>query len=233
MGGLVDWINIKKRLRIFVLSRLGYCLLMLIRATCTFKFDVHPDAAAWVGEKPYILVFWHNRQLMMPWIYLLRKTDKSPPIYTLVSEHSDGRIIAELTAKMGIRSVAGSSSSGGRRALTELIKIIKHGDGAGITPDGPKGPKYKLKEGVVLLAKATGIPIYPGTFSAKRCWIFRSWDNIFLPKPFSEVHFYVGKPLYVDPNCDAAEFSKIAKGLEEQMLNETKALDEKIFGRLI
>lgn len=225
--------NSSKKFKIFFLSWLGYFLLEVIRRTCRFKIETHPDSASWPGKEVFILCFWHNRQLMMSWSYLLRKEAATPQIYTLVSEHSDGRIIASIIDKIGLRTVAGSSSSGGRRALTQMIKILKAGYSCSITPDGPRGPKYKSKDGVILLAKATGAPIYPITYSADRCWIFKSWDNMFIPKPFAKLRFYVGKPFYVKPDINNEEFIKAAKDLEEQMITETSKLDLQVFGRLI
>ena len=73
--------------------------------------------------------------------------------------------------------MAGSSSRGGVRAMMQLVEMIREGVCIGITPDGPRGPKYKVKEGVIKLSQITQKPIYPLAYSATKYWRFESWDS--------------------------------------------------------
>ncbi len=109
-----------------------------------------------------IFAFWHSRQLMMPLAYRGRE------IYVLISRHRDGEIIARIIARFGFRSVRGSTTRGGVRALRELIRVGRSGVDLCVTPDGPKGPAQVAQAGVVELAKATGLPIVPVTFSCSK-----------------------------------------------------------------
>ncbi|GKS59021.1 hypothetical protein YTPLAS18_25480 [Nitrospira sp.] len=112
-----------------------------------------------------IFAFWHSRQLMMPAAYRGRQ------IHVLISQHRDGEIIARIIAHFGFRTVRGSTTRGGMRALRELIRVGRSGADLCVTPDGPKGPAQVAQAGVVELAKVTGLPIVPVTFgcSKKNC----------------------------------------------------------------
>ncbi|MCA9472017.1 MAG: lysophospholipid acyltransferase family protein [Nitrospirales bacterium] len=104
-----------------------------------------------------IFAFWHGRQLMMPCVYRGRKA------YVLISQHRDGELIHRLIGRLGFRSVRGSTTRGGTAALRDLIRYGREGVDLVVTPDGPRGPKWKVQQGVVFLAKLTGLPIVPVT----------------------------------------------------------------------
>ncbi len=48
------------------------------------------------------------------------------------------------------------------------IKLARSGYFLSFTPDGPKGPRYQVQMGAVQAAMATGLPIYPVTYSARK-----------------------------------------------------------------
>jgi lysophospholipid acyltransferase (LPLAT)-like uncharacterized protein len=120
----------------------------------------------------------------------------------LISQHGDGRLIALAVRLLGIRSVAGSSSRGGARAVLEILKLTGRGSDIGFTPDGPRGPRYECKEGVALVAQKTGLPVYPMAYSAERHWQLRSWDGMIIPKPFSRGVAVIGNPIRIDVEED-------------------------------
>ncbi len=109
-----------------------------------------------------IFAFWHSRQLMMPFAYRGRE------IHVLISRHRDGEIIARIIARFGLRAVRGSTTRGAVPALRELIRVGRSGVDLCVTPDGPKGPAQVAQAGVIELAKATGLPIVPVTFSCSK-----------------------------------------------------------------
>jgi lysophospholipid acyltransferase (LPLAT)-like uncharacterized protein len=126
-------------------------------------------------------------------------------LHMLISRHGDGRLIAFAIKLLGIHSVAGSSSRGGSRALLELIRLIQAGADVGVTPDGPRGPRYEVKDGVVALAQKTGAFVYPVSYSTERKWQLRSWDGMIIPKPFSRGVLIIGEPIVVGPELDIKE----------------------------
>lgn len=109
-----------------------------------------------------IFAFWHGRQLMMPLAY----RGKGP--YALISRHRDGELIARIIERFGIKSVRGSTTRGGAMALRRLIELGRAGADLAVTPDGPRGPRQVAQPGVIQLAKDTGMPIVPVTFSCSK-----------------------------------------------------------------
>ena len=220
-------IKFLERALIFVLGFLGALIARLLAATLRWENTVFGDPdIPLLSDKPGIILFWHNRQIMMPWCY--RKTKGRPNsrrMYVLISEHKDGRIVAQAMKCLGIDSVAGSSSRGGQRAAGELISKLKEGHHITITPDGPRGPVYKLKYGVLRIAAQSQAPIYPTAVAAQRCWRFKSWDRMILPKPFSRAVTLMGKPFYVPQELDQAQLEKYANDLERAMIEITAAAD--------
>jgi lysophospholipid acyltransferase (LPLAT)-like uncharacterized protein len=148
---------------------------------------------------PFIMAMWHGRLISLP---MLRVVDK--PLVALISGHRDGRIISKIGGLFGILTVTGSSSKGGMRAVRELMRFARDGHCLFVTPDGPRGPRMQVNEGILDLARLTGLPIVPVTVSPQRAVVFNSWDRLFLPLPFSKVVIRWGAPIAVDADTDRA-----------------------------
>lgn len=142
----------------------------------------------------YLYAFWHGRQSFL--IYLHQHNRIRP----LISRSGDGELVARICLAFGIRPVRGSSSRGGAAAVRRLAEAVKDGDRVAITPDGPRGPLRTVQPGVLYLAQESGAPIVPVAFGARRSWVFRSWDEYFIPKPFNRIAMVYGEPLHVGPN---------------------------------
>lgn len=134
-----------------------------LRATMRLEFvncGEYRKAAA--SGRQVIFAFWHGRLLMMPYFYTGRG------ISILVSQSKDGELIAKTVEGFGMDSVRGSTTRGWFAGIKGLMKAAKSGRDIAITPDGPKGPAQKAQMGAVQIAKATGLPIVPLTFSASK-----------------------------------------------------------------
>ncbi|HUP49027.1 MAG TPA: DUF374 domain-containing protein [Thermoanaerobaculia bacterium] len=110
----------------------------------------------------YVLAFWHSHLLLM----LHARYRK--PISALVSQSRDGEIMARVFAHYGVEGARGSSTRGSIAGLRDLLRQARAGQNIAITPDGPKGPPRIAKDGVILAAQATGLPILPVAFAAKK-----------------------------------------------------------------
>ena len=131
-----------------------------------------------------IIVLWHDRLFvsgLVAQLYFKR------PINALISTSKDGGWLVAFFRLMGLKAVRGSSSKRGAAALMTLTRVVRAGEHAGITPDGPKGPARVCKTGPVSLAKLTGRPIILMGLDYVRCWRLRNWDRFALPLPFSRV----------------------------------------------
>ncbi|SFL33633.1 hypothetical protein SAMN02983006_00880 [Halanaerobium salsuginis] len=136
------------------------------------------------------LVFsiWHGK-LWLP-AYFLRARE----IYALASLSQDGSYIADVLERLGWRTVRGSSSRGASRSLLSLYRKLKHGASAAITPDGPTGPIYQVKGGIIFLQEKADALIVPVGADASWKKNFSSWDNFMLPLPFSRAALVFGAP---------------------------------------
>ena len=149
-----------------------------------------------------VAVAWHNRLCFFAAIFpkcARRRT------VAVVSASRDGQYIADLIAQLGMRSLRGSSSRRGAHALLEAFAAVHDGYNVAFTPDGPRGPKYRMKLGPILLASKTGGPIIPVSVNASRYWQFRSWDNFQIPKPFCKLTLVIGRGIPVPPELSEEE----------------------------
>ncbi len=155
-----------------MLPFLGSLFIRGLHATLRVR---HVDAENLESQPQYILAFWHAHLLMM----LHSRYRK--PISALISQSRDGEIMARVFDYYGVESSRGSSTRGGLAAMRDLIRSARQGKNIAFTPDGPKGPPRVAKEGVVVAAQATGLPIVPLAFAAKKksscgrgtAWSFR------------------------------------------------------------
>lgn len=157
---------------------------------------------------PYILVAWHGR--LLPLAYLLRGRG----IVAMVSRSSDGEYITRVVERWGYLVSRGSSSHGGREALRELLQHARAGRTIALTPDGPRGPRQKMKPGALIAAQRTGLPILPMAAGADRGWWFESWDRFLVPKPFSRVRVACGEPVTIPRDRTPEEVAAVGAALE-------------------
>lgn len=194
---------LKKRLLIRLADRAFYLLISAISKTLKYEVEGWENFEAIENEGHIpIYSFWHNK--IFAGTYFFR--DRG--IVVVTSQSFDGEYIARFIQRFGYGAVRGSSTRGGVGALIESIRFMKAGMPAGFTVDGPKGPKYEVKSGPVILAKKTGNPMMPFTVQAARYWTVKSWDALQIPKPFSRAIVIIGKPIYVDTRATDEEVEK-------------------------
>jgi len=192
--------NFKKRVLVLTVPYVTYFLLKILYLTCKKRF--HYEAKQEI-PKPSIWAFWHGELLMVIKAYL--EIRKNSEIDSMISEHSDGEIIARVIKLFGGGVIRGSSTRGGIKALKGAFESIKRGRDIGITPDGPRGPRHSVAEGIVLISKKKKIPIVTLNCKPSSYWQFNSWDKFVVPKPFSTLNFYVGEPFYIDESMEMEE----------------------------
>jgi len=168
--------------------------------------------AFWDEGRPFILAFWHGRMLMMP--YCWRSGKK---IHMLISQHRDGLIISRIVNYFGINTIPGSTHKGGSVALRTLLKALKAGEYVGITPDGPQGPGLTASEGIVQVARLSGVPVIPCTFSTKWRHLLSTWDRFLVALPFSRGVFIWGTPIFLSKRASAEEQEEFRLRVESSL----------------
>ncbi|MBN2061287.1 MAG: lysophospholipid acyltransferase family protein [Deltaproteobacteria bacterium] len=173
-----------------------------------------------------IYISWHQR---IPYLsHLVGSRD----ITVMVSQSRDGEYAARLIKWMGIGSVRGSSTRGGKEALVNIIQRLKNGGSAGMLADGPLGPARVAKMGTIIMAHRTGIPVIPVVWSADRRWILNSWDRFLIPKPFARIAVYIGEPLWIPEEAENNELENYRKLIESRLNQAVKLCDEHFGGEL-
>ena len=156
------------------------------------KIFHHPKE---LKDSVYIVAFWHGELLMQPFNY--QKLKPKGKVSGIISEHKDGEAITKTVEYLGIHSIRGSSTRGGIKALFGAIKELKGGDDIAITPDGPKGPRFSVADGIVAIHKKTDAKILAFNCCPSKYWQFNSWDKFIVPKPFGTIDFYISEQFSV------------------------------------
>ncbi|MGH7710724.1 MAG: lysophospholipid acyltransferase family protein, partial [Gemmatimonadaceae bacterium] len=161
----------RKQRKIRWAARLGPVVIgMLAR---TWRIDALNQQSFRVRQRagqPVIFAFWHATMLPLLWQH------RHEGVAVLISAHSDGEIIARICEALGYRTIRGSTSRGGARALVELTRALEDGVAVAITPDGPRGPVHSVAPGIVYASQRTQVPIIPIGVRASRAWRLATWD---------------------------------------------------------
>lgn len=193
---------------------LAYWTMKILGRTVRFEV-INPEIpkSFWERGIPFLLVFWHGRLLMILHSYEGKK------VGFLASPHRDGQVVGKALQRFGFHMILGSTNRKGFSAFKKIFKALQNGSDVAVTPDGPRGPRYKAQIGVIELSRLTGSSIVPVTFGASKKIIFKTWDRFLLPYPFSKGVFIWGEPIQVNPNGDRAHVEE-KRVLLENRLNE-------------
>ena len=179
--------KIARALALFFIPPLGAFLIWLLYRLN--KKEFHIDQS--VGEEPTIFAVWHGDLLMLPYLYFHYR--KKPHAKVLISDHFDGLLISKTIRYFGLETIAGSTNRNAVKALMQAIKALKEGYDIGITPDGPKGPRHTVSDGIIIMAQKTKADIVLTGVKPSKYWQFNSWDKFKVPKPFGVLQYYSKK----------------------------------------
>ena len=191
----------------------------LFDSTWRLELEDASDTLPAIGNRQVIFSLWHNRLLLAPPSYRKFFLARQPHrrLAALVSASKDGAILARVMEHHGIQPVQGSSSRRGAQALRELTSWAKRGYDFAITPDGPRGPRYEVQPGAVMLAQITGLPIVPASATVEWKKEFSSWDAFKLPLPFSRCQIRIGEMVRVPRGANEIEREAARRTLQERM----------------
>lgn len=216
--------NNKKPLKVFIrrkiyplLSLLAFYLTWLLFCTLRVKVIFHAD---YHKDKQYLGAFWHGKMFVPMFAARTHQTKMA----VLVSPSKDGDIISSWLKKLGYETVRGSSRRNNVSSLVEMLRKLKAGYSIGIIVDGPLGPAYKVKPGIVHMAQKLEVEIVPVGVAIKRKWIFkRAWDRFELPKPFSEAVMFSANPIKVPAAADLQTYLAV---VEQAILKAQQTAEE-------
>jgi len=163
-----------------------------------------------VTRGPCGIAHWHGDELAL----IPRFGHIGPTI--LVSHSKDGEIMAKATTALGYRVTRGSSSRGAVGGLLALIKAVREGHAVVLAVDGPQGPRGVCKPGIIRVVQKSGAPLFPVGVAGSNRFIFKkSWNQAYIPLPFSRQVVLVDKPLYFPKKTDAAKIPEYCRRVEK------------------
>jgi len=204
-----------QRLGAFVIFLSLRALLLTVRCRMRARSEYFSAGA----PAPVIFCIWHNR--LATCVKVLdrhrRPHNAGAGMAALVSASKDGAFLAHILELFRIQPVRGSSSRRGAQALLELVSWAERGHDLTITPDGPRGPCYRVQEGIASLAQVTGLPIVPVTMNLNWKIRIKSWDQFQIPLPFARCEVCVGRAIRVPPDVTDDERRQIRQQLEAEL----------------
>lgn len=208
-------------LRLRAVGAGGSAVLSSLFATCRFR--VSGEAVyqrLWAAGQPVVFVLWHGRLLSGTY------QQRGNGLVALISQHTDGEYLSRVVERWGYDTVRGSSTRGGASALRGLARAVRQGRSVVITPDGPQGPRERMKPGALLVAQMCGAPVIPVATGASRAWwVENRWDRFQIPKPFSRVRVAYGEPLHIPRGTDEAGLQLLAREVEARLGDLMAAVD--------
>jgi lysophospholipid acyltransferase (LPLAT)-like uncharacterized protein len=193
-------------------------LYLTLRVHCTDVDGVLDRQAR--GER-FVFASWHDGLILLPLVMVAVPSRIRPRV--LLSWHRDAEIAAQAVRRFGVRFVRGSATRGRVGAVRGLLAAHRAGDDLVIVPDGPRGPRHRVKPGLVQLGRATGAPIVPVTLAAAPRRRLRSWDRMQVPLPFARVELRFGAP--VDAGAaDAAAQARVQAAMDAEVAAADAAL---------
>ena len=161
-------------------------------------------ATAQNSGRPVLFTTWHG-QLALLFMYGHRFFE--PAKFTLVvvgDERHD--ILGRLGSRIGVQTHAvdmlGNPVAAGRATL-RVIKAMKGGQDSLIAPDGPDGPAYEPKAGVIYLAQKAEAIILPMGLWTQQAYLRKRWDHYIVPAPFAQTQMVFGSPIPVNKGDDS------------------------------
>ena len=208
-------------MKIKILANIIYYFIRLLNLTYRYEFvglENKADAQSRHPQKTFIYALWHQNLIGAIFSHIGERFSM------VVSESKDGELVAVTCERFGHLPARGSSTRGGRKALIEIVRNVSSGIPGAITVDGPKGPLYDVKLGIVEVAKLCHCSILPLSPYPTQYWELKSWDHFRVPKPFSKIIVVVGHPINLLDSTKKEDFPTIAQQIKDALhLGEQKA----------
>jgi lysophospholipid acyltransferase (LPLAT)-like uncharacterized protein len=215
-------IRITNRDLISFLSDLAIFFLRLVLFTCRVHYinRNYIDEFLMAGKK-VVVTTWHRCA-----IYFLFKYGFLHPM-VLFSSSRDGDLLADFAKKVGVIPARGSSTRGGKEGSEQLVRFLNTGGRIVATvADGPQGPAFRAKPGLVRIAQRSGVHLMPFTWSATKVWMFsKAWDKMIIPKPFSRIVVYAWEPYLIPKHAQGDEFDDYVQEMERILILMTRDVD--------
>jgi lysophospholipid acyltransferase (LPLAT)-like uncharacterized protein len=196
-----------------------FALVRVVVSTLRFRWNDGSGFLNGAPAGPAIYCVWHNRLALSMVMYFgyIKERNRTSGLAALVSASKDGGFLTAILECFTVQPVRGSSSRRGPQALLELTTWAERGYDLALTPDGPRGPRYVVQEGVMSLAQLTGLPVVPVSCQLSSKIQVKSWDGFQIPLPFARCEVVFAKPLRVPREASDSEREALRKQLEDTL----------------
>ena len=116
-----------------------------------------------------------------------------------------------------VHVIRGSGSYTGLRAVRGVKQAIDQGISPAITPDGPRGPRFKFKPGAIYASQISGKPVIPFAFAARPAKVLRTWDKFVLAIPFGRICIAVGEPFFAPAELNEEQMQQAQRDMEQRL----------------
>lgn len=205
-------------------ARLIWLFVRGMAATIRFRLEDRSGYFSSPPKEALIFAAWHNRLALalMLYEYYVRRPQPQRKLTCLVSASKDGGLLARVMELFNVEPTRGSSSRRGAQALRELVALGDQGYDIAITPDGPRGPCYVVRDGVIATAQLTGMTIVPASYHLNWKIRLKSWDRFQLPLPFAICRITTGRVMRVPREATEADRETLRQQLEAELRAITK-----------
>ena len=220
----------KKLLKHFIVQQLlafiAFIYIVFVKITSNIKYEnIDSPKKYWQDKKPFILAFWHGQLMTFSYTWKINKK-----LNILASSHSDGRFGASIARYFKLNNIP-ISSDGNNLSLRPIFKILNSNNYIAITPDGPRGPKEKVSEGIIKIAKISKVPIIPVGFGSSKNFCLKSWDSFLITLPFSKCRIVWGDSITIPENLEDQEIATYKKIIEEKINECVKKAKENLYDK--
>jgi lysophospholipid acyltransferase (LPLAT)-like uncharacterized protein len=195
-----------------------FAFLRLLSWTWRFRL-VDPQGVLKRVNGPVLFCLWHNRLAlsMRAWERLGKARIPCAGLVALISASHDGGVLARTLKYFNVEAARGSSSRRGAQALLELTRWVERDYTVAITPDGPRGPRYEIHDGIIALAQLSGRPILPVSSFVNWKFCLKSWDRFQVPLPFARCEMRVGELVSVPRDASDEMRARLKEELKARM----------------
>lgn len=168
-------------------------------------------------DRPILFASWHEDD------FTLIGPNRGRGYVSMVSLSKDGELMNLALTKLKYRTVRGSSSRGGARAMLGLIRAMKKDNSNGVlTIDGPRGPRHEAKAGIIAIAYKTNAQIVTIAGAASpRHILKKTWSQAYIPLPFAKVyHCFPEYPIQPPVDNSEEEFARVKSQVENQLKSD-------------
>lgn len=200
-----------QRFLLSLITWAAYLIIRVIGPTIRFSISWEEGSPESLAERPIIYSFWHS--CLIPAMYLCRNLK----VRVMSSDSFDGEYTGRIMEKFGFVKIRGSSSRFAIRAMLGMRRDLEQGWAAAFTLDGPRGPRYVVKPGPVLLSRRTGVPMAAFHIALTDAWVLNTWDRLMIPKPFSRALMRVSRKIVVPPDASESEGKEFLRELQSAL----------------